>query len=247
MSRTSLAAFAIALCAVLPSTTSAATTATMSASFAPDRLGASAAVTVGFRIHSPAGQIPSPLTGLEVHYPTNLGIVTTGLGVATCPVAELEAHGPSVCPPDSVMGSGSASVEIPVGAGVQTETASIAMVAAPSPDGYVHLSTTATGLSPVIARIVVPSTLLTGRMHLAVPLVESLPGAPDVSVVRVSLTLGGALTYYETIHGRTVPYRPVGIGIPRSCPRGGFPFSTDFTFLDGGHARARTVVACPRG
>jgi hypothetical protein len=246
MPRAPLLAVAVALCAALPGT-ALGTRTTMSAAFAPDRLGASATVSLGFQIRAPAGQVPSPLTGLDFHYPVNLGIATTGLGVASCPPAELQAHGASICPPDSRMGSGSASVEVPVGGGVERETARLALVAGPSPDGYVRLLVVATGLSPVIARLVIPSLLQTGEFELAVPLVESLPEAAYVSVVRANLTIGGNITYYEPVHGRNVAYRPAGIGIPRSCPRGGFPFSADFSFLDGGHATARTRVACPRG
>ena len=91
------------------------------------------------------------------------------------------------------------------------------------------------------------SLLLAGDLKLTVPLVESLPGAADVSVVRVQVTLGGNLTYYETRHGRRVPYRPRSVVLPKICPRGGFRFSATFSFLDGTHAEARKVVACPRG
>ena len=148
--------------------------------FTPLRLGAPTTVSLGFQISAGAGQVPSPLTGVDFHYPANLGIATSGLGVASCPVAELEAHGPSICPPDSRMGSGSAFVEIPVGGEVLTETASIGLVAGPSENGYVKLLVSATGLSPVAARIVMPSLLLAGNLKLTVPLVESLPEAPDV-------------------------------------------------------------------
>jgi hypothetical protein len=90
------------------------------------------------------------------------------------------------------------------------------------------------------------STLLTpGRLQLNVPLVPSVPEGPDVSVVRVQATLGGHLTYYEQVHGRTLAYRPRGIGLPRTCPRGGFKFAAAFAFLDGTYASARTTVSCP--
>jgi hypothetical protein len=247
MPRARVLAVAFALCACLPGTALAATTATMDAAFAPYRLGVATTLSLGFRISAGAGRIPSPLTGLDFHFPINLGIATSGLGVATCPPAELQERGPSVCPPDSRMGSGSATVEIPVGARVETERASLALLAGPSQEGYVRLLVTATGLSPVIARVVIPSLLLPGHFKLAVPLVESLPEGPNVSVVRVHLTLGGNLTYYEPVDGKNVPYHPTGIGLPQSCPRGGFRFSTGFTFLDGGHAEARTAVPCPRG
>ncbi|HEY5343364.1 MAG TPA: hypothetical protein VIJ66_06860 [Solirubrobacteraceae bacterium] len=236
----------LALCAGLSSTASATQSATISTVFKPERLGAPTTVSLGFQISAPGEQVPSPLTGFDFHYPSNLGIATSGLGVASCPIAELEAHGPSVCPPDSRMGSGSAFVKIPVGGEVETETASIALVAGPPQGRFVRVLVGVTGLSPVIARIVMPSLLLAGDLRLTVPLVESLPGAPYVSVVSVHVTIGGNLTYYERRHGRTVAYHPEGIGLPRTCPRGGFRFSASFSFLDGTQAQARRTVACPR-
>jgi hypothetical protein len=247
MSRAHVLAAALALCACLPGTALGAPRVTMSAAFAPNRLGAQTALSLAFRIASSNNDPPPPLTGLDFHFPVNLGLATSGLGVASCPIAPLEQHGPTVCPPDSRMGSGSARVEIPVGGGIQTETASIALLAGPSENGYVKLLITATGLSPVIARVVIPSLLRPGDFNLDVPLVESLPGAADVSIVEVHMTLGGNLTYYETVRGRTVPYRPAGIGLPRTCPRGGFPFSSTFTFVGGTRRDATTRVACPRG
>jgi hypothetical protein len=237
---------ALALCACLPSSASAAQSASITTTFTPLRLGAPTTVALGFAISAPRGQVPSPLTGVDFRYPSNLGIGRSELGVVPCAVAEIEARGPSICPPDSRMGSGSAFVEIPVGGEVQTETASIALVAGPSENGFVKLLVAVTGESPVIARIVMPSLLLGGELKLTVPLVASLPGAPDVSVVRVHVTLGGNLTYYERRHGRTVSYRPTGIVLPRRCPHGGFRFTASFSFEDGTQAQAHETVACPR-
>jgi hypothetical protein len=91
-----------------------------------------------------------------------------------------------------------------------------------------------------------PSLLLAGDLKLTVPLIESLPGAPDVSIVRVHVKLGGDLTYYETRHGKSVAYRPRSVVLPNSCPRGGFRFSATFSFLDGTRAQAKQTIACPR-
>ncbi len=167
--------------------------------------------------------------------------------MAECKIAPLQASGPAVCPANSKMGAGSAEVEIPVGGGVETERASIALVAGPSKNGYVNMVVTATGLSPVIARILMTSLLLPGELQFAVPLVESLPGAAYVSVVHVKITLGGRFTYYERRGGHTIAYHPRGVALPRTCPRGGFPFSASFSFLDGGTTAARTTVPCPGG
>jgi hypothetical protein len=67
-----------------------------------------------------------------------------------------------------------------------------------------------------------------------------------VSLAQLRMTLGGNLTYYETVKGRSVPYHPAGIGLPQTCPRGGFSFAATFAFLDGSNSRAKTAVPCPR-
>ncbi|HEY5343379.1 MAG TPA: hypothetical protein VIJ66_06935 [Solirubrobacteraceae bacterium] len=247
MSRAHILAIALALCACIPGSAAAAQSASISTVFTPERLGAPTTVSLGFQISAPAGQVPSPLTGVDFHYPSNLGIATSGLGTASCPLAELEARGPSICPPNSRMGSGSAFVEIPVGGEIRTEKGDIALVAGPSQNGYIRLLVAATGFSPVAARIVMPSLLEAGDLKLTVPLVESLPGAADVSVVRVHVTLGGNLTYYHRQHGKMVAYRPKSVVLPKTCPPGGFRFSATFGFLDGTHAQAGRTVACPRG
>ncbi|HTA96146.1 MAG TPA: hypothetical protein VK730_00710 [Solirubrobacteraceae bacterium] len=220
--------------------------ASINVRFVPERLGAPTTFSLGFRLDA-GGGLPPPLTGIEFHYPTDLGIATNGLGVASCPLVALEADGPSICPPDSRMGGGNALVEIPFGGETQQETASIALLAGPSQDGYVRMFVNAMGSSPVIAHVVMPALLLPGDLRFTVPLVESLPGSPYVSVAGAHVTLGGDLTYYERRHGRLVAYRPQGVMLPRDCPRGGFRFSMNFSFLDGTAARAQTVVACPRG
>jgi hypothetical protein len=88
--------------------------------------------------------------------------------------------------------------------------------------------------------------LLPGDLRFSVPLVASLPGSPDVAVVRLRVTIGGKLTYYEHANGRTIAFHPRGIELPRRCPRGGFAFAATFQFLDGSASTARTAVPCPR-
>jgi hypothetical protein len=236
----------LALLAGLPVAARAAPSASISAAFAPERLGAPAALTLGFRLTAPSGTLPPPLSSMDLGYPANLGIATSGLGLATCDPARLEADGPAACPPDSIMGYGRAAVAVPLGSEVIPESASIAVVAGPSADGFVRVLVCVTGLTPVAARIVMPTLLLDGHLHISVPLVPSLPGGADVAVVQARVTLGGRLTYYESVRGRSVAYHPRGIDLPRRCPRGGFGFESAFAFADGTRARARTAVPCPK-
>ncbi|MGH2913219.1 MAG: hypothetical protein ACRDJ3_12170, partial [Solirubrobacteraceae bacterium] len=64
--------------------------------------------------------------------------------------------------------------------------------------------------------------------------------------IRLRATIGPRkVTYYEKAAGRTLAYRPKGILLPHSCPRHGFPFSAQFSFLGGSIVGARTAVHCP--
>lgn len=188
--------------------------------------------------------MPSPLREIDLEYPPNLGFVTSGLGLATCSAERLQAGGPGACPPNSLIGLGSALVEFPVGPEVVRETAQLAVLAGPSPNGYLRFLVSATGHKPVAARIVMSTVLLAGHLRIAVPLVPSLPEAPDVAVTRLHLTLGGHLRYYTRVHGTMRAYRPRGISLPSSCPRGGFRFAATFAFLSGERTSATTTVPC---
>jgi hypothetical protein len=78
------------------------------------------------------------------------------------------------------------------------------------------------------------------------PLIPSLPGAPDVAIVALHATLGPAgVTYYEHVAGETLGYKPPGLLLPPTCPRGGFPFAARFTFVGGAQTSASAVDRCP--
>lgn len=246
-------AVVVALVAASPASPAlAAQSVKLSASFAPERLGRSTTLHLGFEVVPVGVAVPSPLTNLVLSYPRGLGIGASGLGLETCTVATLEAAGPIGCPADSLMGHGRAYAELPFGAQVVDETASVAVVRAPKREQHTAMLIYAEGNTPVDADIVFPA-LLTGALppfggdiSMTVPLVPGLPEGPDVSVVRVETTIGPAgLTYYEDAHGRRVPYAPRGMLLPRHCPKGGFPFSATFSFLDGDQASTRMRVRCP--
>jgi hypothetical protein len=238
------------ICACLPASAHAAQSARLHVSFTPERLGHGTTVNISVEIAAPANRAPPPLTAFDVTYPRDLGFDVSGLGLATCSQTSLESFGPSACPPNSYIGRGSALAEIPVGPEIIRETAEVTIVRAPK-EGQIALLFYANGESPVSAPIVFPGLLVPGpgdneSIDIDVPLVPSLPEAPDVALVRLHATLGPqGLTYYEHIRHHLVPYRPQGILLPNKCPRGGFPFGATLSFLDGSHTHTDSTVPCP--
>jgi hypothetical protein len=232
--------------------------ARLRASFSPEHLGSAATISLGFQISSiPVGD-SLPLTNVSVFLPSEMGIATSDLGLENCELARLEAMGAAGCPAASRMGLGTATAEIPIEGDVTVESARVEVFSARVRDGRLALMVYANAESPVLAQLVFPATVIPAQppysegIDTNVPLVPTLPGAPDVAVTRFQMTLGSEATgpdhfvYYHWVHGHRVPYSPRGLILPPACPRGGFPFKALFTFQDNSVASARTSVPCPR-
>jgi hypothetical protein len=232
--------------------------ASLHVSFSPERLGAPTTIFIGFRISSlPVGD-SMPLTNVSMFLPNEMGLATSGLGLENCLRSRLEERGPQGCPSDARMGRGTATAEIPIGGEPVVESAQIEVFSSPVQDGRLGLMVYAYALSPVFAQLVFPATVVAASppygegIDTDVPLVPSLPGAPDVAVTRFQMTLGTPVTgpdrfaYYRSVRGRRVAYSPRGLILPPVCPHGGFLFKAQFAFQDGTVATARTSVRCPR-
>jgi hypothetical protein len=239
------AVLVLALSACLSAGAAAAQTANMKARLTPERLGAATTVSLGFKLPAKAGGAPAALSAMQLSYPANLGLATSGLGLASCSPGELEAVGGEACPANSRMGYGSATVELRLKIETVKEHISLEVFAGPSPDGYLHLLVYASGVFPVYAQVMFSGVLKRGKLAITVPPIASFPEAPDIVMTQMQLTLGGRLTYFEHVGGKLVPYHPSGVGLPSSCPDGGFPFAATFVFLGGDQASAHTAVPCP--
>jgi hypothetical protein len=230
---------------------SPATRARLTAAFKPNRLGHRTTLQFGFSFSAPAGQVPPPLTEVELRYPNQLGIGLSGLGFDTCTLSVLEASGPHGCPPNSVMGYGVVLTGIVLGTTIISEQAPITILRAPDHSGSIALLFYSEGTKPVATTIVFGGLLVPapvpfgGQVNIGVPLVPTLPGAPYISVIKLHATIGPEkVTYFERVSGQTLAYRPKGILLPPKCPRGGMPFSARFSFLDKSEASAATAVPC---
>lgn len=242
------------LCALVPAAAQAAAPeqASLQASFSPNRLGAPTTITLAFELALTGGAAPPPLTAMDLRMPAGMNYTRTTLGLALCKPSVLEEKGIAACPANSHLGYGSAYVEVPFGMGAGREIPEIQAVAAPSKTGNLNVLFYANGEYPVYAQLdftgeVLPASGLYGsQLATSIPLVTSVPGGPDVSIVRVKTTIGpNHLTYYKRVHGRQVAFKPRGVSVPEHCPRGGFPFEGEFSFQDGNHTTTRTVVPCP--
>jgi hypothetical protein len=241
----------LALTAGLAST-ARAETATLHASFSPNRLGASTTIAFSFKLQANGGGIPAPLSAISLRLPPGIDYLSTTLGLAICTPAVLAARGPAGCPPNSRLGSGNALVEVPFGVGSGKEIPEIQAVMGPPAHENIVVLFYANGLAPILAQIVMQAELIAGtntmpgRLETQVPLIASVPAGPPVSILSVTARIGPAgLTYYEHRHGRRVAFHPRGVSVPEHCPRGGFRFSARFSFADASSASAAYSVPCP--
>jgi hypothetical protein len=247
------AALLLGGCLWTPAAGAVTEVATLQASFSPDVLGASTTIGFGFHIATTEGLAPPPLTSLNLHMPHGMDYTATTLGLAICQPETLIKEGLAGCSPNSRLGSGSATVEVPFGNGVGHELPEIqALMGPPTANSNIDVLFYANGQTPVYAQLVFKGELVpsNGRfgseLNTVIPPIPSVPNGPDVSIIGVQSTIGPShLTYYKHVHGRRVAFHPIGIAVPVSCPAGGFPFSANFAFQDGSTAVAATTVPCP--
>lgn len=248
-----LAACTIALAACPQGAALAAPSVSLRAAFKPEKLGRHTTVSLRIQIEPHGTPVPPPLIEADLHYPAGLDIQLSGLGIDACPAATLELLGVEGCPPDSLMGRGSAVAELQIKHQALREAAKIAIVRTVEQDGHFAALLYVYGETAVDARIVLPALLLPdagpfgGMLAIHVPLVPSVPESPDVAVGEIRLVIGPAnLVYHERVGQKIVAYKPPGIGLPGHCPRGGFRFALRLAFLGGESASTATAVPCPR-
>jgi hypothetical protein len=208
-------------------------------------LGAGAALEVQYTIKGTEyGGFPPPLIGVNFYTPAGTTINTHGF--TTCAPSVLENMGPAACPRKSrVTISGSALGVVSFGSERVDERASIKAFFAPG--GALQFYTA--GSSPVSLEFLSPSHVARAHAPYAqeyvtsVPLIETVPGAPDASALSIGLKIGAAMKQGK----RTLYYGRV----PKRCPKGGFPLKSELLFAGLGGLPPQTVTAtykapCPR-
>jgi hypothetical protein len=240
-----------ALCVCLPAQAHASESMGFSATLKPQREHRGVTVELAVKVNGPPGALSAPLSELTIDYPAGLGIELSELGIETCAAERVEAAGPRACPPNSIMGYGSAVAQTQIGGRILHEHAHITLFRAPGHDGRIALLADVEGAEPLIARVLFTGALLPaeppfgGAIRFTIPLPANVSLGGGLSLVNFRLLIGPPnLVYYERIHGRVVAYRPQGVVAPSACPRDGLPFSASARFVDAAQARTHTRVPC---
>jgi hypothetical protein len=179
---------------------------------------------------------PAPVTEVKVYFPKGTKIHTAGF--PTCSASAVERGGVAACPKGSRAGQGQAQGFVSLGGERVPETTSVDPFFVPGGvdfwiegDTPVKIEKLATGSWSF------PSSGPVITVH--VPLIETLPGAPDASATHIEGKSGGAIRK----GGKTLYYGTV----PDSCPAGGFPGKAEITFLEQGTVTVDVKVPCPPG
>jgi hypothetical protein len=249
-----LAALAAGALGAVPTASQATPSTRLHVALVPEQLGHGTTIKFSLHVTAPHGSVPPPVTKIALSYPAHFGIVTSGLGLATCTAIVLEVIGPRGCPSQSLMGYGTATGALQVGSEVVQESAITAIFMAPFQNGDIALQFFLNGEIPISVERIFPGLLLPapapfgGDLTITVPLIGTFAEGPDASLVTLQSTIGPlGITYYDHTHHEFVPYHPNGILLPRHCPRDGFPFKATLTFAEGTETTGRFAVPCPRG
>ncbi|HEY3960775.1 MAG TPA: hypothetical protein VGL68_09715 [Solirubrobacteraceae bacterium] len=226
-----------------PTPAPAQTSATISPSISPNRLGAKASLTLTIHYTTAAVglfYIPPPVLRTAVRLPAGLNLDIPDL--RSCSASRLRARGPRACPAQAQIGRGSALIKTHVGTVNLPEAIALNAFLGPLQGGQQVLDILGQGYSPFDERLVFTGAVrfvpapYGEELVLSIPPIPTLRFEPDASIVTFTLTIGA--------HGRAARHANTLL-VPSTCPPGGFPFAAEFTYADGSTGSALATAACP--
>jgi hypothetical protein len=254
MPRVRIPIAALLCCASLLTATAAQAEETVqitSAGFSPDKLGVPTNVFGSATIGSTNLPVPSPITHINVYGPAGVTLNLEGTG--TCTAAKLENIGPRACPANSRGGFGGGEGAYEIAKEVIKEKFTLDFFLGDNRPGHTVLLIYLNGSSPVSIQLVFTAPVINGPkpyglgFSLNVPLIKVLPEASDASATSSHLTLGAKnVAYFKKVHGKRKLFHVKGIITPKSCPRGGWPVASQFTFQDGQTIMSTSKIPCPK-
>jgi hypothetical protein len=186
-----------------------------------------------------AGEV-DPVTEVAVHVPEGIG--GSRAGFATCAKATIEERGIGACPAGSLAGPpGWATMFVAFGTERVEEYATVQAVFGPGEALYFYIN----GDTPVSIELLGAATYTSdtppyGRvLKVSIPLIESVPGAPDASITSLTLELGA--------FGEESGAEIASVILPSQCAAGHFSWAADAKFEQEASAPAGTAeTPCPR-
>jgi hypothetical protein len=178
---------------------------------------------------------PDPVTEVTLHLPAGVG--ETRSGFSTCEKAMIEMMGIEGCPPSSIAGAaGAVSMEAHLGSEVVRDIGTVQAVFAPGGALLFYLN----AISPVTIELIMQGRFSTetDALTFAIPLIETVPGAPHASITALTLDFGasrevGAAAFYS-------------LTLPEQCPQEGFSWAADVSFEDGESDHDAATSGCPQ-
>jgi hypothetical protein len=224
----------------------------ITAGFSPDKLGVPTNVFGSATIGSTNLPVPSPITHVNVLGPAGVTLNLEGSG--TCNAATLENKlDPSVCPADSKAGFGGGEGAYEIAKEIVNEKFTLDFFLGDNRPNHTELLIFLNGSSPVSIQLVFRAPVIHGPkpyglgFSLNVPIIKVLPDASDASATSSFLTLGAKnVAYFKNVHGKRTLVHVKGIIAPKSCPHGGWPVASQFSFQDGSTVMSTSKIPCPK-
>jgi hypothetical protein len=185
------------------------------------------------------GGFPPPLVLLTIDSPA--GTKVDSGGFATCTQTVLEVDGPRGCPKNSSAGPlGEGLGIVSFGDEQVREKVSIQGFFAPGNALLFFVD----GTTPTSLEIIEKAHWVSGsppfgpQAVVELPLIETVPGALDASVLSFKVTIGAAYKQGK----KTISY----ITLPKKCPRAGLQIKSEFKFDSGESTTATYKPPCPK-
>jgi hypothetical protein len=226
----------------------ASETFTATTYFSPNKLGAPTNLSAK-AVFTSSG-VPTPISDVLAYGPAGLQLDVHGAG--TCLKEVLENNGPEGCPANSRIGFGGGVGLVEIAKEIIKEPFTLDFFLGPAEDGHLVILVYAQAVSPVSVQLVIAAKEVRGEgpygigFTFEIPPIPTLPGASYASVQSSYFTIGSQkVAYYREVHGRRELVHVKGLVLPRSCPRGGFPFKVTISFLDGTQSTDTYTSPCP--
>jgi hypothetical protein len=227
----------------------AANTFTTTASFTPDRLGASTNLSTKMTFAYQTGA-PVPISSFRAYGPAGMRLDLRGTG--SCDKAALENQGPGACPADSRIGFGGGTGLVEVAGEAIKEPFTFELFLTASEDGRFVILVYVDAIEPVSLQTVLLVRQANGQKPyglgatVEVPPIDTVPGAALASVASIYLTVGAQkIAYYRLVHGHRRLQHVKGLTVPESCPARGFPLLITTGFADGTSLTDNPTIPCP--